>query len=356
MTAPVTSSVIPRQARLRLWAAAAVGLGCLALGAWLGWDWYQARTEGDEALRLVEDHHFDEAEPKLRRLYARRPGDVEVVAALASGYLRARRFAEAETYLNAWCSLRPDVVEPYQRRFEFWLKQQRIEPAIADAEHLVRLKPDDTETRVALAQLLQTAGHYTRAEEEARRCLQKQPDNHYVLLVLATACRSQGKTAEAVALADRLVGGAAKFGAALRLRAELYLDAQQPDAAIRLLKQAAEEPGVAGTPALYELGLALTRAGRPKEAQAAFAEVQCRQALALWSKDNNRDHNIGIQQRVVEAFLAAGKANEAIRFLTGILERNPRADGARRLLAECQEKQGQSERAAEKRRQGGEMP
>lgn len=349
-------AVDPSLARLRLWAAASVALGCLLLGGWIGWNWFQAWTQRREALALAEDRAFDAAEPTLRRLHERQPRDVEVVAALAVGYLRGRRLAEAEALLNDWCALRPGDVEPYRRRFELGMKQQRIEPAIADAEHLIRLNPADTEIRPALAQLLQLAGRYEAAELEARRCLQRQPDNQYLSLVLATACRSQGKTAEAIALADQMLRAAPKFGAALRLRAELYLDAQQPDAAIRLLQQAADEPGLAGAPALYELGLALSRAGRAEEAKKAFTEMHCRQAYALWSKDPNRDHNLGLQQRVVEAFLAAGKANDAIRLLTGILERNPRAEGARRLLAECYDNQGQPGRAAEQRRQGGEKP
>jgi predicted Zn-dependent protease len=103
--------------------------------------------------------------------------------------------------------------------------------------------------------------------------------------------------------------------------------------------------------------MALSGAGRHNEARKVMAEMQWRRALGLWSEYEHRDDNPGLQERVVEAMLAAGKTDEAIRFLTKVLQRNPNAPPAtRQLLAACYEKQGEPQRAAEHRRRAGLTP
>jgi len=104
---------------------------------------------------------------------------------------------------------------------------------------------------------------------------------------------------------------------------------------------------------LYQLSLALARAGRDTEAKTVLAEMQLRQALALWSEDRQRDTNAALQSRVVEACVAAGKSDDAVKFLHDILGRKPDAAGTRLLLADCYESQGRPDRAKEERRQAG---
>src|SRR5207248_3002913 len=149
--------------------------------------------------------------------------------------------------------------EPLRRRFKLAMKQQDVGPAIADAERLLVLTPNDFATRETLAGLLQLAGRHEEAEREAKRCLEAQPQNQHLWQVLAMVYRAQGRTAEAAELADRLLKASPRSAAAQRSRAGLYLDAGQTEAGIQLLQQAAAQPGVDGAPALYELSLALAR-------------------------------------------------------------------------------------------------
>ena len=100
----------------------------------------------------------------------------------------------------------------------------------------------------------------------------------------------------------------------------------------------------------FLLGQALARAGRDKEAKRVLAEMQLRRALALWSDDKLRDVNAALQGEVVDGYVGAGKLEEAIAFLADILRRQPTASGTHLLLADCYDKQGQTERAAEQRR------
>jgi predicted Zn-dependent protease len=325
-------------------------VGLLAVGAFIGWRWLQDRTDRREGLRLAGEGRFDAAEPLLKRAFERYPDDVAVVRALALGHLEARRFDEAQAYLDRWCELRPGETDPYRHRLDLWMKQMKLAEALADAGTLLRLRPNDFSTRQLSVQLLFLDGRFGEAEAEGLRCLKEQPNNTDLWYLLASIYHGQHRDAEAAEFADRLLKAKPESTAGLRLRAELFLEAGQPDPALRLLKQAADAPGPEGLSALYQLSLALSRAGREEEATKALAEMQWRQAMDLWSTDDHRDDNSGLQARVVEALLAAGKADEAVRFLTDILARKPDAAGTRQLLADCYEKMGHPERAAEQRR------
>jgi tetratricopeptide (TPR) repeat protein len=350
MTSPAVNAARPSAPRWRRWAAA-VALGGLALAGLFGWRWFQDRSERDQALLLAESNEFAAAQPRLQRLHERHPQDVAVVRALALGHLGAGHFDEAETYLGRWCALQPEQAEPYRRRLDLWMKQLKIEQALADAGHVLRLEPHDLDTRKLLAHLLVLDCRYAQAEPEALRCLRAEPNNVRVWYFLAKSYRGLGRTALAVEWADRIVGTGLDFLPGLQLRAELHLDAGEVEPAIRLFRKASTTPGREGLAMLYPLSLALARAGRHAESQQVLAEMRWRQAQALWSEDEHRDDNVGLQERVVEALLAAGKGDEAVRFLKDVLERGRNAAGTHQLLAVCYDKLGQPERAAEHRRQ-----
>ncbi len=357
MTNPAVPAVAKPVYRRRRWlAVGTVVLGVLIAGAVAGWRWHQDRAEREQALQLVLARRFDAAEPLLLQLHERHPQDVDVIRTLTVGYFQAKQLGEAETFLNRWCLLQPEAVEPHRRRLELLVQQRNVSPAITDAQTILRLEPEDYETRRMLMQLLLTAGRYGEAEQEGRRCLQTQPNNLTLWCLVASACKGQGHTAEAIEVLDRVLRQKPDFGAALQLRAELYLEAGQPESAIPLLQTVASGSGPEATSALSPLSRALARAGRADEARRTAAELQWRLAFDLWSTDAHRDGNPGLQARVVEAMLAAGKRDEAVRFLTDILERKPRATGTRQLLADCYEKLGQPERAAEERRKAGGQP
>src|SRR5207244_3423494 len=127
-------------------------------------------------------------------------------------------------------------------------------------------------------------------------------------------------------------------------------------AAVPFLQKAAAMPGPLQIESLYQLNMALTRACKEEEARKVRAELECKRAMELWSGSESRDANIELQSRVVDALLAAGKTEDAIQFLNGILQRNPGSAGTQRLLAACQEKKVQPHQAAEHGRRGGSAP
>jgi predicted Zn-dependent protease len=357
MSTSPANALHPSRSRWPRWTVLVAMFGLLALAAAIGWRWFQDRADRAQALDLARQNRFDTAEPLLLSLYERHPRDVEIVRALALGYFGARRYPEAEPFLNRWCELRPEEPEPYRRRFDLWMKQENVALALADAEQVLKRDPNDFEIRLVRVQLLVLDGQYATAGQEAMRGLQAQPNNVQLQYLLAKSAQEQQRPAEAAHLAERILQTRPDFTPALQLQAELYLEAGQPEPAIRLLRQAAAKAGPEQVAVLYQLSTALTRAGREDEAKQALAEMQYRRALAIWSQNEHRDDNPALQARVVEPLLASGKADEAVRFLQAVLTRNPKApSGTHELLAQCYERQGHPERAAEHRRRGGETP
>jgi predicted Zn-dependent protease len=342
---------------LRLWGATVL-LAVLALGGWFGWRYLRAELERREAFELAEQASFDQARPLLLRIYERHPEDVAVVRALALGYRgEPRQIAEAERFLDLWCKLRPDAPEPFRERFEFRAKHQQVAQAVADADTVLHLDPADYSLRKRLAQLLLLNGDFEHAEKHALRCYEARRDDVEVWLLLARVSHGLHRDSQATALADQVLRKQPDFPDALKLRADLYLQAGQADAAVGLLRKAAAAPGTKGYRWLYDLSLALQRAGRADEAAAVLREAQWRRALAHWAADEDRDDNPPLQEGVVQAYLADGKIDDAIGFLSDILQRNPRAaPGTHLLLAACYDKQGKRERAAEQRRLADSKP
>jgi tetratricopeptide (TPR) repeat protein len=328
-----------------------VAAPALALAAFLAWPWYHERAEFRQAMNLAREKCFDEALPVLLRFHERHPESVAAVRALALGYLHnTKRLAETRQYLDQWCQIAPDDPEPYRQRLSFWMMQEMVSPAIADAERVVQLAPDDFKTRGKLVQLLLTDGRYQQAEEQGLLCFRHDPDDVDLWLVLANIYYGLGQAKKTADLVDQVLKVDPDRLAALKLRAKLYVEANQPEPAIRLLRErVVRKNSEDGTQGLYELSEALSRAGRRDEAKKALAELDWRLALGLWSKYEHRDENPGLQERVVRAMLAAGETEQAVNFLTGILERNPKAPPhTHELLALCYEKQVQA--AAEQRR------
>lgn len=327
------AALAPVPAVSRWQVALAVVAAVVALAAFLGWRIHRDQSEHDGGLRLARQGHTQAAEPLLLSAYERNRQDADVVRALALGYLKDRRVAEAEVFVDRWCELLPDSVEPYRARLDLAMSQQKGAQAIAAAEQILRLQPNDSKTRQLTAQLLLLDGRASEAERAVLECMRARPDDVVLWHLLATAYQQKKRTVEATELAERIVRQAPKFFPGVRLRAELYAAAGQYEPAIALLRQAADQSGPEKVPALYELSLVLARAGREAEANKALADMRLIQALGLWEEDQQKDTNAALQARVVDAMRAAGKTDEASRFLNGILRRNPQAAGARQMLA-----------------------
>jgi tetratricopeptide (TPR) repeat protein len=361
---PVTTSAkqgtASRAVKLRRWAVVLSILALSAIGGILAWRWIQD-GERQQALRLAERGDFTNAEPLLKRVAERHAKDAPVARALALGYLSSDRLVEAETYFARWCAVRPADPEPYEMRIKLWLRRSRITNVVDDARRVVELQPDNRKLRQQLPRWLLILGRFQEAESECQRFLHSWPDDPWVLLVQALLHQRQGRSAAAIPIADRLVREYPDFAEACVLRGTLYVEANQSDEAIPLLRRATAIQGPHRREALYELGLALEKTGQSREAERAMAEARLLldqerfRGMADGSEGERRDYTI-IQVRLAEGMLEAGQTEDALRLLRKILERQPDCAAAHRSLAAHYEKEGQPERAAEHRRRAGPTP
>jgi thioredoxin-like negative regulator of GroEL len=141
-------------ARLSRWGLLAACLTILVVAGFLGYRWVRDRSERQEALGLAEQGRFDAAEPRLRAIAERRPDDGEVLRALALGYVRIGRDADAEEFLDRWCQAAPQGAEPFQQRVDWLAKKQRMAQALEDVRHVLQLTPGDQAMHRKLATLL----------------------------------------------------------------------------------------------------------------------------------------------------------------------------------------------------------
>src|SRR5262249_27638325 len=158
-------------------------------------------------------------------------------------------------------------------------------------------------------------------------------------------------------IVDRVLEKDGRNNEALLARALLDIDLDRPDQAIPRLRQVLAQDPSQERFILYQLVVALKRAGQDEEAArtgARLAEVQ--KLAALLQDSQYRSDDLPLQARAAEALFDAGRDKEAVAVLQAALKRDPHFAAGHRLLATWYDKQGQPDKAAEHRRQAGDSP
>jgi tetratricopeptide (TPR) repeat protein len=325
--------------RRRQWLLALVSclIAVLGAGGFVGWRDLAASTERREALNVARQGEFARAEPLLKRVAERSPRDPAVLRELSLGYLKARQFSEAELYFQRWCQASPQDPEPWTERVRLWVQWNRLPAAIEDARHVLGLQPDNRTLARQLPRWLMITGRFEEAEQESSRLLAVWPGDPWLLYVQALLYQRRGRADAAVALVDQLIEQYSDdFPEALFLRGTLYLDANQPALAARLLERAANLPGPHRREALYELSLALARQGKQQEAERIMAQARLLQEqdfLQQMLAEGERWDRENVQIRLAEQLFQSGQSRQAADVLSRVLSQNPNSRAARQLLA-----------------------
>jgi tetratricopeptide (TPR) repeat protein len=339
-------------------AAAAVVLG-VALYGW----WGHAPARRGEALGLASQGRLAEAEPLLVAALERDGKDVEVVAALALAKLGSSDARAAETYLSRWCALRPAEARPFHLRMDLRHRVARgmvmqadrlrtMQEALSDGRRVLEIDPDNDPVRREVAWLALQVGQHSAAEADCRRSLAAAPFDVWLNYLLARIAHAQGKRAEAAAALDPVVRAQPGFADALLLRGVLYHEAEQPDRAIPLLRQALAQKDCPRRDCLYRLGLALAATGQAEEARKVMAEVDL---LNLTGSVANEHfpNNPAMRVQIAEAMLGVGRLADAGAELDAVLAEAPTFAPAHRAKAAYHDRVGQPDQAAEHRRRAG---
>jgi tetratricopeptide (TPR) repeat protein len=350
----------------RFWLLAALGVIAALSGIAIYWWWDSTPDRRDEALRLAQQGHVAEAEPLLIAALERNANDVEVVAALARIKLGGSDQVAGEKYLSRWCELRPSEARPFQLRMDLrhrtarglWSTADRLrmmETALADGRRVLELDPTNDPVRREVASLALQVGRYPEAEAECRRSLASAPVDGWMNYLLAKICHAQGKRKEAETALDPVVRAQPGFADVYLLRATLFYEADQPDRAVPLLRQALALKDCPRRECLYRLGLALAATGQAEEARKTLAEVDL---LNLTTAVTTEEfpNNPAMRVQIAEAMIGVGRLTDARAELEAILAQDPQFAPAHRVKAVYHDRMGQPDQAAEHRRRAGDSP
>jgi predicted Zn-dependent protease len=341
--------------RPRRWVLVVVLLGAASAGTA---GWLATRDHGRAgALRDARAGRFTEAEPVLRDALARRPDDVDVLDALARGYLAADRPLDAEPCLSELLHLQPNNAEYVRLRWNLYRKLKRWEPAYADVRRLLELDPADEDVRrKAMGEAFST-GHFAESEDLCRSLLAQHPDDRKLKGMLAQIRRARGDDADAGRILDELIRSDPNDYASLQARGVLYDETGHSDQAVPLLRRVFDEDATRRRPAGYQLALALEKVGKKDEAKTVLAEVRRLQDVEIATEAmKTQPDNLALHVQLAEDLLRAGHANDGLAILRQVLQRDPNFAPAHRALAAHFERAGNPELAAQHRRLAGQSP
>lgn len=354
-TPPEPAVPVPAPRRPRRWVLVIIllGLGGAGTAAWLA-----TRDHGRQAaLRDAQAGRFAEAEPVLREALARNPDDVDVLAALARGYLTADRPLDADPFLSELVRRRPNTAEYLRLRLKLDRQLKRHEEAYADARRLLELEPgDDDLRRTTLGQAF-SVGRFADAEVLCRDLLAQHPDDRRLKSLLAEIRRARGDDAGAGQLLDELIRSDPNDYASLQARGILDDETGHPDRAVPLLRRVFDEDPSRRRPAGYQLAVALEKVGQADEAKKVLAEVRRLQDVEIATEAmKTQPDNLALHVQLAEDLLRAGHTNDGLAVLERVLRRDPNFAPAHRALAAHYERAGNPEQAARHRRLAGPSP
>ncbi len=271
------------------------------------------------------------------------------------------------------------------RKAEKFLRQGRLDQAIAEYHQILQVQPDDWSTVNAVGDLLVRAGqtesgieHFTRIGDHLfdegfhpkaaavyKKILKLSPDNDHAALRTAEIAERQGlvadaKTALTQVAARRLRRGDRTGAAEIHLKLG-SLDPSDLGAAVAAAKAAAELGNLRGAvDRLLQLAGEYQRLDKPDEAMSVLSE-----AIAL--EPGNRDVRGELSRRLIEAgtleraieyastapefkaiaaaYYARGRGDEALQVLQWALDQDPSDAETRRQLVRSYVGRNELERA-----------
>jgi tetratricopeptide (TPR) repeat protein len=201
------------------------------------------------------------------------PDALLVLEALARGYMRAERLADASQACGLWLARQPDHPWPWLWRGTIYERLNHLDKARADYQRAVDNAPDDRGARLALGALLLRQRQPSAAAEQFETVLDRAPDDIEAQVGLAAARIGQGRSAEAVGLLGPALEQSPPVAQALFLRGKIALEHEQPAQAERWLREAIR---LAPTDpeALHQLVQALRPLGKDEEANRLTQRVE----------------------------------------------------------------------------------
>lgn len=331
--------------RIRKILIAASAIGLLTWGGYLAQLNIRQSSERDEALELVEKKQFSAAIPKLKVILDRDPGDAEILAVLIESMAATEGYLVTDLmpYLNRWCELRPNDFRPFLKRMNGFLGENRSEEALADAEQVLRLRPDQHEVRCVAARILHDLGRNDDALGQCEILLAAQTIwDDEVRLLAATIHNDKGNRGLAKEMTLAVLSRKPTFEPALMLYGEILFNEGEYQNALKPLTASSQSRILpVRQRSLNLLGRSLAGLGKTEEAKVVFDRLALLQEGFRADEDaKQQPNNWPAQVRAGRALLAADYPVEACAIIERALSRLPPNRDALSLLGDCYEKRG----------------
>jgi tetratricopeptide (TPR) repeat protein len=315
----------------------------------------QERTK--KALELAKQGDFWEAEPILKETLVRDPRHVDVLQALAKGYLKNGRKGEADECLTRWLTQAPREPEALLLRQELYRDLGQFDKALADIDRLLEIEAQNIAWRRKRVAVLYSAGRFSDAETECQRCLQALPGDAGLRRSLAEIKRARGELTEAGVILDSMLRDSPRDTAAMMTRALLHLSQDEPAKSIPLFRTVLELDKNKQRRGRYHLALALNRVGQTEEASRLMEEVRrMQQADVLLLDSKGQPDNLPLQIRNARAQFEDNKLDLTLSILDQVFNIDANYAPAHALKADVLDQQGRFDQAAEHRRRAKENP
>jgi Tfp pilus assembly protein PilF len=281
---------------------------------------------------------------------------VQILEALAQGYIRTYRLGNAMHCLDRLLEREPDHVRALIWRASLWQSAGNDAGAEADYRRAVDAQPDHVGARCRLGEFLL---RHTQGEEALSQYeyLRQRPggDQPIVLLGLARSHRQLGATDSARQVLDNLLARYPHEGDALIERGKLALETESPAAAEGWLRRAVADSPFSGQ-ANYLLAQSLRQQGKDDEAgefDAAQERIESdRKRLELVvAQVGKTPSDPALRREAGQICLRNGKEREGLRWLFSALAQDPQDGPTHAALADYYERAGKPDLAVKHRRQ-----
>ncbi|MER3442021.1 MAG: hypothetical protein C4296_11730 [Gemmataceae bacterium] len=171
--------------------------------------------------------HF--AGPVVAGLLPHFPNDeVEILEALAHGYIRDGFFPEAHHWATMWTERHPHMWQAWFVRGIVYERGLRFALAAEMYTKVLQLDPEQHDARLSLAELLTKAGRWSEAREQIEVYLQKRPHDASAWVTCARCCQALRDYDQALAILERVLQQKPDHAQALWLRGQIELDMGRP--------------------------------------------------------------------------------------------------------------------------------
>jgi len=283
---------------------------------------------GASAAALPQTNTANQAQPSDSKSAANNSGDAYYY--FTTGHLDEQQYeltnnpdmaAQAIDAYKKALDAAPDSPTIMERLAEMYAKSQRIRDAVAEAQQVVKLDPDNVPARRLLARIyVRTLGdtnaganqqeNLARAIEQFQAILKIQPDDAFSALWLARLYRFENRHDDAEKVLRGVLQHDSDNGPALEQLSQLLVDEGRSQDAIDLLEKAADD---SSSPDVYDL------LGDAYSQQKNYAKAEEAYQKAVDGDPDDPGHRHGLAQ----ALLSQDKFAQALEQYTKLSQLEP---------------------------------